>query len=185
MKPIHLIPLANGAGPLEPGSWCWSIWRPRWRARSARRAASGRRRSTWFFAGRGPGPVLFHGDSTAPGARFGPRCARAGRHGVRSLCPGADLRVSARRSWTATARWSPRRGCRRSSTACRGARTCCASAWSRRRSTSLGHTFGLRHCADWRCVMASSHAVERLDVKGVEFCRTCRKSVFGNGYSKG
>jgi archaemetzincin len=23
----------------------------------------------------------------------------------------------------------------------------------------LGHTFGLRHCADWRCVMASSHAV--------------------------
>lgn len=23
----------------------------------------------------------------------------------------------------------------------------------------LGHTFGLRHCADWRCVMTSSHAV--------------------------
>ena len=30
----------------------------------------------------------------------------------------------------------------------------------------LGHTFGLRHCRDWRCVMTSSHAVERLDVKG-------------------
>ncbi|MBZ5619777.1 MAG: archaemetzincin [Acidobacteriia bacterium] len=41
----------------------------------------------------------------------------------------------------------------------------------------LGHTFGLRHCADWRCVMASSHAVERLDVKGAEFCRACRKPI--------
>ena len=46
----------------------------------------------------------------------------------------------------------------------------------------LGHTFGLRHCMDWRCVMASSHAVERLDVKGAEFCRACRKPVFDNGY---
>jgi archaemetzincin len=43
----------------------------------------------------------------------------------------------------------------------------------------LGHTFGLRHCADWRCVMASSHAVERLDVKGAEFCRACRKPIDG------
>jgi len=42
----------------------------------------------------------------------------------------------------------------------------------------LGHTFGLRHCADWRCVMTSSHAVERLDVKGVEFCAACRRLVF-------
>jgi archaemetzincin len=46
----------------------------------------------------------------------------------------------------------------------------------------LGHTFGLRHCADWRCVMASSHAVERLDVKGADFCAACRKPVFTNGY---
>ncbi len=46
----------------------------------------------------------------------------------------------------------------------------------------LGHTFGLRHCADWRCVMTSSHAVERLDIKSAEFCRACRKSVFDNGY---
>lgn len=44
----------------------------------------------------------------------------------------------------------------------------------------LGHTFGLRHCSDWRCVMTSSHAVERLDVKSAEFCVACRKSVFGN-----
>jgi archaemetzincin len=42
----------------------------------------------------------------------------------------------------------------------------------------LGHTFGLRHCANWRCVMTSSHAVERLDVKGAEFCAACRRVVF-------
>ena len=42
----------------------------------------------------------------------------------------------------------------------------------------LGHTFGLRHCADWRCVMSSSHAVERLDVKGADFCRACRTPIF-------
>ena len=37
----------------------------------------------------------------------------------------------------------------------------------------LGHTFGLRHCDDWNCVMSSSHAVERLDVKSAEFCPQC------------
>jgi archaemetzincin len=41
----------------------------------------------------------------------------------------------------------------------------------------LGHTFGLRHCADWRCVMTSSHAVERLDIKTAEFCRACGRTV--------
>ena len=48
-------------------------------------------------------------------------------------------------------------------------------------SHELGHTFGLRHCTDWRCVMASSHAVERLDVKAAEFCGVCRRPVMGNG----
>lgn len=46
----------------------------------------------------------------------------------------------------------------------------------------LGHTFGLRHCMDWRCVMSSSHAVERLDVKSADFCEACRKTVVQNGY---
>jgi len=41
----------------------------------------------------------------------------------------------------------------------------------------IGHTFGLRHCADWRCVMSSSHGVELLDVKGAEFCPRCRKAA--------
>jgi archaemetzincin len=44
----------------------------------------------------------------------------------------------------------------------------------------LGHTFGLRHCADWRCLMASSHGVERLDLKTAEFCTSCRKPVMEN-----
>jgi len=48
-------------------------------------------------------------------------------------------------------------------------------------SHELGHTFGLRHCADWRCVMTSSHAVERLDVKGADFCAACRRPVVQNG----
>jgi archaemetzincin len=46
----------------------------------------------------------------------------------------------------------------------------------------LGHTFGLRHCNDWRCVMSSSHGVERLDVKGAEFCKSCRKPLMESGY---
>jgi len=43
----------------------------------------------------------------------------------------------------------------------------------------LGHTFGLRHCFDWRCVMASSYGVERIDVKSAEFCGRCHKTVSG------
>ena len=46
----------------------------------------------------------------------------------------------------------------------------------------LRHTFGLRHCPDWTCVMASTHAVERLDIKGTEFCADCRKPIDGERY---
>ena len=41
----------------------------------------------------------------------------------------------------------------------------------------LGHTFGLRHCEDWQCVMASSHSVEMVDVKTAEFCGECVRVV--------
>jgi archaemetzincin len=41
----------------------------------------------------------------------------------------------------------------------------------------LGHTLGLRHCFDWRCVMASSHNVERIDSKGGEFCADCLRKA--------
>jgi len=37
----------------------------------------------------------------------------------------------------------------------------------------LGHTFGLRHCPDYLCVMSASHAVERIDLKQAVFCPAC------------
>jgi archaemetzincin len=43
----------------------------------------------------------------------------------------------------------------------------------------LGHTQGLRHCDNWRCAMASSHAVERLDLKEAQFCRRCMDRLSG------
>jgi archaemetzincin len=41
----------------------------------------------------------------------------------------------------------------------------------------LGHTLGLRHCDNWRCVMSSSHAVERLDVKESQYCGRCAAAI--------
>jgi len=37
----------------------------------------------------------------------------------------------------------------------------------------LGHTYGLRHCPDYTCVMSASNGVERIDLKRPEFCSTC------------
>jgi archaemetzincin len=41
----------------------------------------------------------------------------------------------------------------------------------------LGHTFGLMHCEDYECVMASSHSVEWIDLKTAELCQTCREQM--------
>jgi archaemetzincin len=41
----------------------------------------------------------------------------------------------------------------------------------------LGHTLNLAHCDDCHCVMASSHAVEWIDVKDSVLCETCRAAV--------
>jgi archaemetzincin len=38
----------------------------------------------------------------------------------------------------------------------------------------LGHTLNLTHCDDYRCVMASSHAVEWIDLKEGALCSVCR-----------
>ena len=38
----------------------------------------------------------------------------------------------------------------------------------------LGHTLSLTHCDDYGCVMAASHAVEWLDLKGSTLCGSCR-----------
>lgn len=48
----------------------------------------------------------------------------------------------------------------------------------------LGHTQGLKHCADWRCLMTSSHAVEKLDVKSGEFCSQCAAQLKRNSRPK-
>jgi len=41
----------------------------------------------------------------------------------------------------------------------------------------LGHTFGLVHCRDYRCVMHSSTAVEEIDLKSENFCPSCEALV--------
>jgi archaemetzincin len=41
----------------------------------------------------------------------------------------------------------------------------------------LGHTFDLRHCPDYQCAMASSHAVEWIDLRESSFCEACRSKV--------
>jgi archaemetzincin len=38
----------------------------------------------------------------------------------------------------------------------------------------LGHTLGLIHCENYRCVMAAAHAVESIDLKSTTFCVDCR-----------
>ena len=41
----------------------------------------------------------------------------------------------------------------------------------------LGHTYGLRHCSDYTCVMSASNGVERIDLKNADFCRSCAQGV--------
>jgi archaemetzincin len=41
----------------------------------------------------------------------------------------------------------------------------------------IGHVLGLPHCDDYTCVMAASHSVEYLDLKGRELCAHCRRDV--------
>jgi len=42
----------------------------------------------------------------------------------------------------------------------------------------IGHTMGLEHCDDQRCVMNFSPTVREVDVKGETLCATCRRIVF-------
>lgn len=41
----------------------------------------------------------------------------------------------------------------------------------------LGHTFGLHHCVDYECVMASAFSVERIDIRLARYCEDCRATV--------
>lgn len=42
----------------------------------------------------------------------------------------------------------------------------------------LGHVVGLTHCDDYECVMAPSHSVEWLDLKGSAICEECRDRMY-------
>jgi len=48
----------------------------------------------------------------------------------------------------------------------------------------LGHTFGLRHCRDWNCVMHSSSNVDEIDIKPKDFCKTCSKKIQSSAEEK-
>ncbi|MCX8117768.1 MAG: archaemetzincin family Zn-dependent metalloprotease [Desulfobacterota bacterium] len=41
----------------------------------------------------------------------------------------------------------------------------------------LGHTFGLIHCFNLRCVMNTSTYVEDIDQKSERFCRSCQRQI--------
>ena len=43
----------------------------------------------------------------------------------------------------------------------------------------LGHTWGLAHCPDPKCVMHFSNRLEDTDVKGLEFCPHCQAKMTG------
>ncbi len=45
----------------------------------------------------------------------------------------------------------------------------------------LGHTFGLIHCFNLRCVMNTSTYVEDIDQKSAHFCRSCEREIFRKG----
>lgn len=41
----------------------------------------------------------------------------------------------------------------------------------------LGHTYGLRHCRLFECVMHSSSNVDEIDIKSENFCDQCRLKI--------
>lgn len=41
----------------------------------------------------------------------------------------------------------------------------------------LGHTYGLRHCIDFECVMHSSSNVDEIDIKSEKFCSECIQKI--------
>lgn len=48
----------------------------------------------------------------------------------------------------------------------------------------LGHTFGLRHCNNYECVMHVSTYVEEIDLKTSQFCIVCQGQLFGAAYER-
>lgn len=44
----------------------------------------------------------------------------------------------------------------------------------------IGHTFGLRHCSDRKCVMHFSNSIWDTDIKSSLFCSTCKSQLNKN-----
>lgn len=42
-----------------------------------------------------------------------------------------------------------------------------------------GHALGLRHCYRYDCVMHASPSVDQIDLKGDDFCPSCRRLLSG------
>lgn len=42
----------------------------------------------------------------------------------------------------------------------------------------LGHTFGLHHCRDIKCIMHFSNRLEDTDIKGPDFCEVCSVKIW-------
>jgi len=49
----------------------------------------------------------------------------------------------------------------------------------------LGHTWGLRHCQDARCVMHFSNSLLDTDAKGAAFCSRCQRRLVAAGRLEG
>ena len=44
----------------------------------------------------------------------------------------------------------------------------------------LGHTYGLRHCYNLKCVMHFSNSLRDTDIKSESFCKRCRRELEDN-----
>ncbi len=42
----------------------------------------------------------------------------------------------------------------------------------------VGHSLGMPHCGDRKCVMSFSNSIEEVDFKGREFCGDCQKALY-------
>ena len=41
----------------------------------------------------------------------------------------------------------------------------------------LGHTFGLKHCQAYDCVMSSSTSADQIEIKSRYFCEDCKREI--------
>ena len=103
--------------------------------------------------------------------------ASAGRRRRGSLHPDSHVRFRRGADGWAPAPWCQPTGCVRSSTALPPDQELFRQRVIKEAVHELGHTLNLTHCDDYRCAMASSHAVEWIDLKESTLCAACRAAV--------